>query len=201
MNYSPKPSVPRERGDIANERDLDLLRRVVERDRAAFTELYLNYHPRLTRFLTRMSSHHDLIENAVNETLWIVWQKCADFRGHSLVSTWVVGIAYRCALKVFRKARLLRPMHDGETPMASDAHTVNENWQWLDRAMEELPLEQRMALELSYVGGHSCEEIAAIMQCPVNTVKTRMFHAREKLRRSLPRLAGATRVEAAKPAT
>jgi RNA polymerase sigma-70 factor (ECF subfamily) len=38
--------------------------------------------------------------------------------------------------------------------------------------------------------GHSCEEIAQIMQCPVNTVKTRMFHAREKLRRSLPRLAG-----------
>jgi RNA polymerase sigma-70 factor (ECF subfamily) len=47
-----------------------------------------------------------------------------------------------------------------------------------------------MVMEFSYLMGHSCEEIATIMQCPVNTVKTRMFHAREKLRRSLPRLAG-----------
>jgi RNA polymerase sigma-70 factor (ECF subfamily) len=66
---------------------------------------------------------------------------------------------------------------------------ADENRQWLDCALSELPIEQRMVLEMSYLLGHSCEEIAAIMQCPVNTVKTRMFHAREKLRRSLPRLA------------
>jgi len=47
-----------------------------------------------------------------------------------------------------------------------------------------------MVLELAYLLGHSCEEIAEIMDCPANTVKTRMFHARQKMRRSLPRLAG-----------
>jgi RNA polymerase sigma-70 factor (ECF subfamily) len=141
----------------------------------------------------RMIPQHDVIENIVNETLWIVWQKCADFRGQSLVATWVIGIAYRCALKQLRKAKPLQRIHDGESPLAPDVLLMNENWQWLDRAMDELPPEQRTVLELAYIGGHSCEEIAAIMLCPVSTVKTRMFHARTKLRRSLPRLAGATR--------
>jgi RNA polymerase sigma-70 factor (ECF subfamily) len=50
-------------------------------------------------------------------------------------------------------------------------------------------------LEFAYLMGHSCEEIAEIMQCPVNTVKTRMFHARQKLRLSLPRLAGLPSVD------
>jgi RNA polymerase sigma-70 factor (ECF subfamily) len=59
------------------------------------------------------------------------------------------------------------------------------------RALDELPEEQRLALELAYFMGHSCEEIATITGCPVGTVKARMFHAREKLRRALPALGGA----------
>jgi RNA polymerase sigma-70 factor (ECF subfamily) len=47
-----------------------------------------------------------------------------------------------------------------------------------------------MAIELAYYLGHSCEEIGVIMQCPVSTVKARMFHARQKLKQLLPRLAG-----------
>ena len=56
--------------------------------------------------------------------------------------------------------------------------------------MRRLPTEQRLALEFAYGYGHSCEEIAQIMDCPVNTVKTRLFHARAKLRALLPGLAG-----------
>ena len=78
-----------------------------------------------------------------------------------------------------------------EEAAAIDAYSVDEEREWIGRALAELPFEQRSVLELSYLMGHSCEEVAEIMQCPVNTVKTRMFHAREKLRRSLPRLAGA----------
>jgi RNA polymerase sigma-70 factor (ECF subfamily) len=54
-----------------------------------------------------------------------------------------------------------------------------------------LPPEQRLTLELAYRMGHSLEEIAAITDCPVGTVKARMFHAREKLRQYLPTLSGA----------
>lgn len=172
-----------------NERELELLGLVVARDRAAFKELYLIYHRRLARFLMRMTAHHELIEEIINDTLWTVWQKAGDFRGASRVSTWIVGIAYRRALKTLRQSHVRTMIADDELA-AADAHSLDEEREWIERALAELPLEQRSVLELSYLLGHSCEEVAQIMQCPVNTVKTRMFHAREKLRRSLPRLAG-----------
>ena len=181
-------------GSSSNARELELLRQVAAGDRTAFKELYLIYHRRLARFLMRMTSRHDLIEEVINDTLWTVWLKAGDFRGDSLVSTWIVGITYRRALKALRRhGAATRPMIIEEVAVAPDAQTEDENRQWLGQALAELPLEQRMAMEFSYLMGHSCEEIAQIMQCPVNTVKTRMFHAREKLRRSLPRLAGANK--------
>lgn len=185
--HSPSPSG----GSQSNAREHELLRQVATGDRAAFKELYLMYHRRLARFLMRMTSRHDLIEEVINDTLWTVWLKAGDFRGDSLVSTWIVGITYRRALKALRRHGTARPMLAEEAAVAPDVQTENENRQWLGQALAELPLEQRMVMEFSYLMGHSCEEIAQIMQCPVNTVKTRMFHAREKLRRSLPRLAGA----------
>jgi RNA polymerase sigma-70 factor, ECF subfamily len=190
VHSSGSSSSPATTSNVSNERELDLLRQVVARDRAAFRELYLLYHRRLARFLMRMTARHDLIEEIINDTLWTVWQKAADFRGDSLVSTWIVGITYRRALKALRKSAVIDTSGGTEPLAAVDDHLADENRQWLDRALSELPIEQRMVLELSYLLGHSCEEIAQIMRCPVNTVKTRMFHAREKLRRSLPRLAG-----------
>jgi RNA polymerase sigma-70 factor (ECF subfamily) len=177
-------------GGSSNARELELLRQVAAGDRAAFKELYLIYHRRLARFLMRMTSRHDLIEEVINDTLWTVWLKAGNFRGDSLVSTWIVGITYRRALKALRRHGTARPMLVEDVAVAPDAQLEDENREWLGQALAELPLEQRMVMEFSYLMGHSCEEIAQIMQCPVNTVKTRMFHAREKLRRSLPRLAG-----------
>jgi RNA polymerase sigma-70 factor (ECF subfamily) len=177
-------------GSSSNARELELLRQVAAGDRTAFKELYLIYHRRLARFLMRMTSRHDLIEEVINDTLWTVWLKAGDFRGDSLVSTWIVGITYRRALKALRRQGTARPMLVEDVAVAPDVQLEAENREWLGLALAELPLEQRMVMEFSYLMGHSCEEIAQIMQCPVNTVKTRMFHAREKLRRSLPRLAG-----------
>lgn len=178
---------------LANERELALLNRIVLRDRDAFRDLYLIYHRRLARFLTRMSLERETIEEIINDTLWTVWQKCADFRGASRVSTWIVGIAYRRALKSLRQVRTMRAPYLDDLGNIADATELageRERCQWLERALAELPLEQRAVMELAYLMGHSCEEIAQIMHCPVNTVKTRLFHAREKLRQSLPRLAG-----------
>jgi RNA polymerase sigma-70 factor (ECF subfamily) len=177
----------------SNERELELLRAIVRHDRSAFRELFLIYHRRLARFLMRVTSQHDLIEEIINDTLWTVWQKAADFRGASRVSTWIVGIAYRRALKTLRQAKMARNTDSGESVTISsvgESQIHDDDREWLQLALAELPLEQRLVLEFAYLMGHSCEEIAEIMQCPVNTVKTRMFHARQKLRLSLPRLAG-----------
>jgi RNA polymerase sigma-70 factor (ECF subfamily) len=68
-------------------------------------------------------------------------------------------------------------------------HAVEcEQKDWIKKGLDRLPLEQRLILELAYGLGHSIEEIAAITCSPIGTVKTRMFHAREKLRHYLPAL-------------
>ncbi len=176
----------------SNETELTLLRKIAQHDRAAFQELYLIYHRRLARFLMRITTRHDVAEEIINDTLWIVWRKAGEFRGQSTISTWIMGIAYRRALKALRSRRAKEWFIDlmAQLPVISiDTREQDTDRDWLARALSELPLEQRSALELAYLYGHSCEEIAAIMNCPVNTVKSRMFQARHKLQTILPRLA------------
>ena len=179
-------------GADQNKLELALLARIASRDAQAMHELYHLYHRRLARFLMRMTSRYDLAEEVINDTFWVVWQHAADFRGASQLSTWIFGIAYRRALKTLKRVRPEVPAEEGE-----GLEQVEEPWlqaelrEWLGVALAKLPHEQRMVLELAYHIGHSCEEIAVIMECPVNTVKTRMFHARRKLKGLLTGLAGA----------
>lgn len=181
----------------SNEHELALLHRVQVRDRAAFQELYYLYHRRLARFLTRMTRHYEVAEEVINDTMWVVWQRAGDFRGSSQVSTWIMGIAYRRALKALRRSNLPVQVVDGDpvdTDTESDAGAAvdqADRRQLVAQALAQLPLEQRLVVEFTYYQGYTCADIATIMDCPVNTVKTRMFHARRKLRALLPGLAGA----------
>ena len=179
-----------------DDRELQLLRRVARQDREAFKELYFIYHRRLLRFVMRMTSRQDLAEEVLNDTMWIVWKKAGEFRAASQVSTWILGIAYRQTLSTSRRTQFHAQFNiSGVEPEELDIATADdvqlqaETREWLDQGLAQLPLEQRMVMELTYFLGHSCEEIATIMSCPVNTVKTRMFHARRKLRVGLARLA------------
>jgi len=170
-----------------------LLVRVAAGDREAFRELYINYHRRLVRFLMRLTRRSDLAEEVINDTLWVVWRQAAAFRGDSRVSTWIMGIAYRRALKALQQTKWMRAMTalpDDSALLAADDLGQSEVNEWVMQGLRQLPIEQRLVLELAYDFGHSCEEIAAIVDCPVNTVKTRLFHARRKLREILPDLAG-----------
>jgi RNA polymerase sigma-70 factor (ECF subfamily) len=175
-------------------RDRELLRQIAAGERRALERLYFEYHGRLGQFLTRLTGRRDAIDEAVNDTFWIVWQKAPQFRGDSRASTWIMGIAWRCGLKALRRLGPLPPEH-GESlvdALASTDTTLDneELREWLDSGLRGLPFEQRATMELAYFLGHSCEEIASIMGCPVNTVKARMFQARIKLRNLLPQLGG-----------
>ena len=178
----------------ANAAELRLLARVAEGDRQAFQELYVGYHRRLARFLTRLTHGYPIAEEIINDTMYVVWRKAAGFRGQSQVSTWIMGIAYRRALKALKRESIAAhvPVMPGdEDSQATDAaQRTDELHEWIGHALDRLPAEQRMVVELTYYVGLSCQEIATIMECPVNTVKTRMFHARRKLRIALPRQAG-----------
>lgn len=178
---------------LTNGEERELLSKVANGDTAAFRTLYLSYHKRMSRFLMRFVHRHELIEEIINDTLYTVWCKAGEYRGDSLVSTWILGIGYRKALKVLRRVggeAMLDTSVDLESiPMEMDANADQaEIRRVIDRALAVLPPVQRLAIELAYFSGQSCEEIAAIAACPVNTVKTRLFHARERLRELLPQL-------------
>jgi RNA polymerase sigma factor (sigma-70 family) len=173
---------------VSNElRDAQLIRRIAERDHLAFEALYHSFFPRLTRFLDRMTRSPVLIEEIVNDTMYVVWRKADAFDHTSKVSTWIFSIAYRTALKAFRGV---------DEPVATDfdhiaAETAFEPEQEINRqqlrkhvgnALDALPMEQRTVVNLAYYHGMGYEEIAQTMECPVNTVKTRMFHARKRLK-------------------
>jgi RNA polymerase sigma-70 factor (ECF subfamily) len=173
--------------------DAALLQRIAQHDRRAFEELYHSYHRRLSRFLMRLAPRFDFAEEIINDTFWVVWCKAAEFRGASRVSTWIMGIAYRRALRALRTARqhgAVLPDSLAEHADGIDYAEARDTQDWIARGLATLPAEQRLALELAYFMGHSCEEIAAITDAPVGTVKARMFHAREKLREALPALGG-----------
>lgn len=179
---------------VSDEQEAALIRRIGSQDRDALAELYTIYHRRLARFLGRFIRQYEVVQEIVNDTLFIVWQQASRFRGGSRVSTWIMGIAYRRALRALRQAAAQPAVHGyaEESSQGYDAFEAAEQRELLARALDTLPFEQRMVLELTYYFGHSCEEIAAIVECPVNTVKTRMFHARRKLRVLLPGLSGGT---------
>jgi RNA polymerase sigma-70 factor (ECF subfamily) len=184
-----RPDLP---GADQNKLELALLSRIATRDAQAMHELYHLYHRRLARFLMRLTSRYDLAEEIINDTFWVIWQHAADFRGASQLSTWIFGIAYRRALKTLKRVRPdLAAEADEALEQTEEPWQQEELREWLGVALAKLPHEQRMVLELAYNIGHSCEEIATIMQCPVNTVKTRMFHARRKLKGLLTVLGGA----------
>ena len=174
------------------ESDGELLAAVGTGDRRALEELYLGYHRRLARFLSRFTARYENVEEIINDTFMVVWRSAKDFRSDSQVSTWIFGIAYRTALKSLRRQK----NHNASVSLdeypeqTTDPGLDTELQDWLTHGLRQLSDEQRLTLELAYHMGHSLEEIAAITDAPVGTVKARMFHAREKLRHFLPALGG-----------
>ena len=181
------------RGPAAAAREVELIARIGAGDRKALEELYNLYHRRMARFLMRLTHRYELAEEIINDTFWVVWLKAREFRGESQPSTWIFGIAYRKARNAFRSASRLAAQNSLEAlsaAAASEPFVAEELRDWLEQALAQLPAEQHLAVQLCYELGYSCEEIAAITNCPVNTVKTRLFHARAKLQKFLPQLAG-----------
>jgi RNA polymerase sigma-70 factor (ECF subfamily) len=191
---SQTPAEPNYRSGSSAAREVELISRIAAGDRKAFEELYGLYHRRLARFLTRLTRRYDVAEEVINDTFYIVWCKAGDFRGESQPSTWILGIAYRKARNAFRSSSRILAMENPEAPLplltTDESQKTEELRDWLAHALVQLPVEQRMAVELCYELGYSCEEISTIMSCPVNTVKTRLFHARAKLQKLLPALGG-----------
>ena len=185
-----------------DQEDLKLLQRVAVKDKVAFEKLYSRFYPQLTRYLTRLMRRPEMVEEVVNDTMFVVWEKAEQFQGRSKVSTWVTGISYLKGIKALDR---LKMMPEQQAEALSEAEDIEETQnlitrlgleEWLSSGLEKISADQRSVVELTYFSGYSYQEIADIMKCPVNTVKTRMFHARRRLAKLLPLLEEQTRAEA-----
>jgi RNA polymerase sigma factor (sigma-70 family) len=183
-----RPRTPRAPLAALDERQL--LERVKAGDVDAFERLYRIYQPRLARFLTNLVKRPQIVEEVLDDTMMVVWQTSGSFRGTSKLSTWVFAIAYRKALKA--RSRWPDPIDEdqrdtriSEEP-APDAELERGRVRnVLVSAMDALSPEQRAVVDLTYFHDLGYRDIADILGCPVDTVKTRMFHARRRLKQAL----------------
>jgi RNA polymerase sigma-70 factor (ECF subfamily) len=180
--------------------DLELVRRVQRGERAAFDLLVRRYQHRVIKLVARLLRDPAEAEDVAQEAFVKAYRAIGSFRGDSAFYTWL----YRIAVNTARNAmasRQRRPLDyeadlgEGEqaavesrlrhvdTPEA--AALSDEIQATVDRAVSELPEDLRTAILLREVEGLSYEEIAAAMDCPVGTVRSRIFRAREAIDRNL----------------
>ena len=168
--------------------DAALVSRIGRGDKKAFETLFQTYGERVFRYAYRLISDASKAEEVTNDVMLEVWKNAAKFEGRSKVSTWILGITRHVALNAVRRKdfdtvdvddapEIQAP--EGETgALALDRETLKAR---MTQALGKLSQEHRDVVELTFFHGCTYQEIAAIVNCPANTVKTRMHHAKKQL--------------------
>jgi len=186
--------------------DLQLVERVRAGDKQAFGLLVEKYRRKLMRLLSRMVRDNDEIEDIAQETFIKAYRALPQFRGDAAFYTWLYRIAVNTA-KNYLAARgrgMLtvsdHAMNDEDEPderlMAQDISTPETELLSkqvaiaVNQAVDALPEELRQAITLREIEGMSYEEIAEYMACPIGTVRSRIFRAREAIATKLRPLLG-----------
>lgn len=186
-----------------SEKDIDqmLVERVQQGDKAAFELLVSKYQRKIVRLISRLVRDPAEVEDVAQEAFIKAYRAIPQFRGESAFYTWLYRIAINSAknylasqgrraptstetdaeeAETFGDGELLRDINTPESVLMSKqiAQTVNA-------AMAALPEELRAAISLREIEGLSYEEIAEIMNCPIGTVRSRIFRAREAIAQKL----------------
>jgi RNA polymerase sigma-70 factor (ECF subfamily) len=171
----------------SDDHDLALLRRIAARECQAFETLYQQYVRRLAAYLHTVLGQPEQVEEVVHEVMLTIWQRASAYQSIGRVSAWIFGIAHHKALKAHAAAARQGPERfpvltaASDTASAEDELMHHERTQVVAAALAALRPEQRAVVELTYYHHYSYQEIALILDCPVNTVKTRMWKARRSL--------------------
>jgi len=168
--------------------EVALLQRVAAGDRNAFSELYRRLQRPLFGYLMKLVREREMVEDVLNETMMEVWRQAGRFEGRASVNTWVFSIAHHRAVSRLRKKRETPLDEEQAAAIEDEAPTPDENAisgdmsRLIGTLMEQLSFEHREILHLAYFQEFSVQEIAEALDLPANTVKTRMFYARQRLK-------------------
>lgn len=184
----------------ARETDQQLVVRVQKGDKRAFDLLVLKYQYKIKGIVSRFVRDHGEVDDVVQEAFIKAYRALANFRGDSAFYTWMYRIAINTA-KNYLVSRGRRPPASDVDIADAEFYTGAEALQDLDtpennlfrdemqtvvnRAIQELPEDLRTAVTLRELEGLSYEDIAEIMDCPVGTVRSRIFRAREAIDKRL----------------
>lgn len=191
-----------------NDREIDhqLVLRAQRGDKVAFELLVNKYERRLQRLLSRLVRDPSEVEDVTQEAFIKAYRALPTFRGESAFYTWLYRIGINTAKNYLTaQGRKAPPMVDidpedaessGESGLARDTNTPEQELmsrqvaETVNAAMDALPEELRAAIMLREIEGMSYDEIAAIMNCPIGTVRSRIFRAREAIADQLRPLLG-----------
>lgn len=191
---------PVRRASQSGDADDLLVERALAGDARAFELLVVKYQRRIQRLIGRMVRDADLVEDIAQETFIRAYRALHQFRGDAQFYTWLYRIAVNTAKKFLLDLKrapvvsesALRPPDDAEeTSAAGKEPTTDETpesvlaareiAEAVNGAMQALPEDLRQAVTLREIEGLSYEEIAALMNCPIGTVRSRIFRAREAI--------------------
>ena len=177
--------------------DKELAALIKKGDMNAFNELVGLYNKRVVNIAYSLLSDREDALDAAQEVFIKIYKNIGSFRGDSTVSTWIFRITQNVCKDFLRKRRAVVQSLDAddedepkleiadESQSPENVSERNERAAALRRAIAMLEENQRIALTLYDLNGMSYEEIAAIVKCPVGTVKSRLYRARESLRKIL----------------
>jgi RNA polymerase sigma-70 factor, ECF subfamily len=191
--FPPVPSGP-------NDSDLLLVERTLAGDQRAFELLVIKYQSRIQRLIGRMVRDVDLVEDIAQETFIRAYRALHQFRGDAQFYTWLYRIAVNTAKKSLMELKHTPSVLEGsfhssddedETSQPKIEPTTDETPESVlaakeiagvvNAAMEALPEDLRQAVTLREIEGLAYDEIAVIMNCPIGTVRSRIFRAREAI--------------------
>lgn len=174
--------------ETQQERDLELIRKTAAGDREAFRNLYESTHEKVFYYLVRMIGR-DRAEDMLTETYLQVWKSSGNFQGRSKVTTWIISIARNISLKDIKKNSRYQSYEDLDLVNGANeaSWTTDNEIESRDRsvvvkqAISKLGIKHQEVLDLFFFHQLSYQEISDVMDISINTVKSRIFYAKEQL--------------------
>jgi len=170
-----------------------LLERIAAGSNEAMADFYRQFESKVYAFALRKLNDPHASADIVNEVMMAVWQGADRFQANAKVSTWLLGITHNKVIDRIRKnvrnesEELNDSMPDTDNTAAVDLVARAEDAKRLNECMERLSQAHREVVHLAFFEDLTYGEIANIVGCPEGTVKTRMLHAKQNLKRCLGR--------------
>jgi RNA polymerase sigma-70 factor, ECF subfamily len=165
-----------------------LMEHVAAGDSSAFRQLYDLSYGKVARYVQKVMNDASLADDILVQTYTVAWQKSTTFKGNGRITTWLIGIARNIIFREFRKVKKHEPFEeefcaaDTQSQFRVEVESTNAA---LKASLQSLSVKHREILELVFYQDFNYMEVAELIGIPENTVKTRVFHAKQALKNVL----------------